>query len=785
MVLASNVEEVLFVGDVHGNLQGLEAAVNLAKKRGINRKYCLGDLPNPQFLAELSKSQMTRTESFRNSLRPTIDGQGSLADSTTRETIKDGHYSDEQLKALADPRQACLEIIANHSNWVYDRIPEDLTVVPGNHDREEIHDKLGDRLRFQEFRTEDDMRILYGGKGGSAPIGATGTAEGFCSDHQDEGIQHAPGLKKLIAKPRAQTQEENEIDMFIDHIGLPQGGKHVDLYARQIQDYFLERKRMGLPLPKLAVNGHHHMSEAEVGWKTYTDQITGESLEMLTLLPGVMAFEHNMGSEGVFCIGQFNDQKRLIRVEEYRVQRSLEGIMKVILYGEHLVDHEKKEVEFNPIRREVLSEDLKEVFPGKTALDDNYALVERGFVLDYKGLSGKELDLTLRQNLAVMDGYVTQATDIVKQALDTVKNKWFSEVPDLDASFSSQELVQRQREVADLLGDEAQKVLGISLDLEGKSEFDQLFYRRALMTAAFQISFDDIQKATDNEEMRYDKLPFSWGAELLGTVRKNVARKAQNEMLINITDEMFTAMVDEVYLPLNMERTKDINRDEAIGIYAKGLNKGVLTSEDLLETGCYQKKADFTPNKKTDAEIDAMFDVGYEEMPEITTERTEMDPSEAEGLQNAISERGLPIFQDSRGDYVIAIENDKPSKKYLGSELQDALEYTPTSLKEALDTDQANLVASGDQYLLHQGGLVSPIDFEAEGINPDDYEAVPLWQMIQQGQAQQQTQQNGGMNDYINELIRQQLERRDHNLGPDTNGNGAMPLREVAAPSLY
>jgi hypothetical protein len=775
-------KRVAFYGDPHGNFQGLRLATKIMDSRGVAERICLGDITHT-LASAFTRDNLRRSESLRQQLNP---------DNSYWQAMAEGIYSESMLENAAGNRQEGLEIALKHAKKTYEIVKDidsSITHIGGNHTvTDAIESVFGDKYKGVQLVEEDGRRVVYASGGGSAPVGEMPIADIFLADDYERGIDHSHELRKILLNPRGTSQEENEIDMIVTHIPPPLEGKHLDMYAKQFRDALLKRKAMGLPTPGLIVHGHHHQSSASVDWVTYRNDINGEDVEVLTFTPGVLDVATNMGSKGSFCIGKFDKSSNALNsIEEYHFHNTLDGLSKVVLYGEHFLDHDKKEVDFKHIGKVTLEEEYHEDFVNLAKLDLNHNLVANGLRTDYTGMSGSDLDLTLRQNLAIINHKADGCADKVKMAINEVYNHWLLEARQagklMEDTFTFADLQSKQVEIADILARDGASTLGINLSELGSTEYEGMVIRRSLLSMFFGIGFEDIQHATQVPQTTYDSIPETLGSELWGKnpdkpgkVKKHHVSIGQNEVIKGISREQWQNIVDEVYMPLSIKRTGELTISESVGLFSTALSIGLLSEQSLLNTGKHAKNQDFNSNPQDANQIKQRFNLKYvtDETNQVSDpltleplSRTDFDPMDLE----RISSGTVPIYKDASGDFVITSGH---AKKYLDKELTETLGYTPISIAEALDSGDATLIAGGDTYLFrNQVGAVMPIDVEKEGLDPENYNAKPLWldhmetqdqqQILQQNQAEQQQ--------YISDLIRQQQANSSLSQNNDTLRN--------------
>ncbi|GEM_PF-4582500 len=722
---------IAFIGDAHGNFQGAKLATRLLKEKGISNRIYMGDL-----------THLLTADFTKDAARPHLNlHQHLISPSEYRKGIEDGLYSNEQLERIANPHQSAIESLRAHARRTYQEfksIDPDMKTIGGNWDIEGVIEEVfAGNFKQTGLGEENGLKILWGSGGGTPPL-TGGTIEGYLADYPDKDVHHSRELAPYLRQPRGPTQEENEIDALVMHVPPPQVGQHVDQYALQVQEQLLHRHQMGLPLPKVIVHGHHHLSTANIAWNSYKDKITGEEVKILTFSPGVLALDHNDGSHGAFTIAEFDEKNRLAKVEEYHVSRTLDGHMNVRYHGDHVLDHDKQEVTFTRRNELVAHEKLEDTPKDFFTLDNNYSLAQRGLSIKYEGLSGREADLLLRQNLSILGGYVKETGERIKLVLDTIRNDWLAHAKDPKHEFSDDELDAKKQEVVEKLADQAAKVFGINLnEVTPLDETAKVFHQALLTKAAFGITLDDILQATNVKKRVYEEIPFNWGSELLQKSSEDLYNQGQQYILAPITESMWMSMVDEVYAPLNVKRIGMLSRQKAISLYAKGYNNGLVLESEATDTGAYEAQKDFHKNPKTAQDIDSLFGISYAGKEMIPNQSRQLSEDATRTLQGKI-DQGLPVLKDLKGDYVLSPQG----KVYLDSSAKSKLSYQPTSMKQLLDEGKALLITGGDSYFASLGGQMIPLDLEKENIDPAKYDVIPIWQVALAQKEQERVQQN-------------------------------------------
>ncbi len=795
------MKQVAFIGDPHGNLAGYTAVTEVLNALGVKERHITGDLSGKlspdagEYASAVTRDQASFTRGARDA--------AAQRNSSLRNCLKAGTRSKKQLAHMTNPRAAMLEAAKRHNQNTYGKfrdIDPTAKTNAGNHDDGAVLEEIHKDNYLQTGRsTSNGIKYVTLNGGGAGPDKEMGGVENPDSraDFPGKDEWRSREGKEILLQPG----EDNQIDVLETHCGLPKPGRHNDANSSQNLDTLIERERMGLPKVGLLVEGHHHTSRVHFGWDTYTQETTGTQLEQLTLSPGVLAYNtvdpNQTSSHGSFAVTKFNDKNQGVQVDEYHVVNALEGIQKVIHHGTHYADHENKKVTFKGVNKTIYSEAIKNDFKPSKELDKNYDLQAKGLNLNYAGEGEKDwdpfkLDLRIKANLSISGLYVEQAQTEVKHAFDVVGNEWKRTSA---KEFDADSQLEQQMKVAKILAGKAAKKFGVNLDQIDTDDIG--YFEDRLVEAAFGIQFDDIQKATDVKTKKFADIGDKWGHGILEQIEKSLRGKYEQHIIAPITKKQWASVVDNVYMPQSVERKRELTTQEAIGVFVKGLNAGYIDEATALGTGLYKKKEDLKANKYDDEAINEAFGIKAVKEKSHSLERTLLEGEDPAQLQEALN-NGVPVYTNSDGDYIPTAEGPK----YLTDEQKSSLEYETKNIKNMLDNNEAKLVADGNNYMANIEGRNILLDMEKEGIDPSDYQKMPLWeaqrsQQIANMQAQQQEQQqNQAMRNVLQNAQRQQQEQpQQEQIRPNVvnqpaanNDNGYQNLgqqpQEQATPGL-
>jgi len=738
----------LWIGDAHDNLQGFSKAIVVANSQGVGLKRSLGDLLF-EFSSQGTKNHLLKRLQLKQLLKQGKNPQ--------REAIKKGIYSDEQLEyALGDYSRIARDIaVMKYEKFA--ATDHDLLLVQGNWDlEEEVSRIFADHVLDGVVKEEEGIRTGYFSGGGDPPAGGTGLMEGFASDYFEKGIAHINSVRKTLLNPDNQS-----LDQIVSHVPIVSiSGQHVDQYNKQGDELLLQMHELGLELPKVIIYGHHHHG-FKWTWETIKTK-KGKDIYVPLFSPGVIAFEHNDGAFGTFCISHTDENtKQIVKVEEYRVFNSGDK-QKVMHYADHSINHQARKVNTDHIKKIVAVEPVIEYFAEKYALDQGF---KKGKVLpsikglSIKGLSTEEADKTLRGNFQALNQELDKSAKDLKSAINKMQNEYLN-LKDNEHKLSSKE----EREAQNIVIEELLVIIGkeLGIDFSTYDDFGH-FQKNILMEIYYGFAIDggsdnapSIRSAISINGKKVSEIPYNIGLSEETNLANIAQNKIWNRCIPLMAKELEVAqladIVDKVYKPLSVKRKKEVSemdRMPLLNLWYGGWKQGLLTEKQFTNTGIYEN-TEFTANKKTDDEINDLAGIKYGtgEPSKIRMPRDDLSQLESE-LGNRIN-----VFRSEDDDYVIAKNG---TRVYLP---ENDLNYETITPKDLLDNEQAVLVSGGDQYYLHTGEVEFPIDLEEEGINPNDYEVIPKWRMLQQQNAQQ---------NYMNQLREQAFQNQVRELQQQRN----------------
>ncbi|MBT4604057.1 hypothetical protein HOC01_00320 [archaeon] len=757
-------KRMLFVGDPHGRFDALKWVTEFAKNKGIEDRVWLGDFTHTLSSA-FSKSEAAQQVQFRQSLLQELgSSKDDRLDSSLLESIKKGEFSDGQLQRFLDIEERQKKIVTAHAKATYEAahaIDPKARKLAGNWDVEKpFFETFGESAMHNELLKMSGMDVLALGGAGSTPIGTAGTWEHiFMSDdlikekYRIEGMgDPTKDMSKLIATTK-------NLDMVIDHVGLPKiKGQTHDQHSHIFKQMLAKRHSLGLEMPKVVVNGHTHLDHAEIEFRRYKDARTGIDMKVLNFVPGVLAKEHNEGTQGTFCIAEFDDNNKIVAVDEYRVLNGIEGIMKVVYHGKHTIDYEKEKVDFKEVGEVVVNQAELGSFKASLSSDKNYELSSRGFDTKYEGLSGKEKDLKLRQNLALIDERVEEAQELVNWAFNSTKWEWDAKLKARDSKDSTKlksgEVYAVALGVFEKLAKKAAEKYNVNLDEIDCSSVAKIGYLETLVKAAFGIGFSDLLEGSKVDDDDFANAGHDWGSSVYhphlrggSVVKRKLNSTLQQSALSGLEGEDFLDMVDEVYAAQNVKRTGELSREDAIGLYSKGFGLGLVSSHDLVKSGAYKKLDSKKGNTRTDKDIREMFDIGENKVPktfETGTQRQVASGDLADRISKKISNGATKVFSNQHGDYVLGqVSEDVVTGVYLDDATKESINYETKSIKDMLTAGTARVVRAGGDYaveLMEAQGTYIAVDWKAEGIkNPTEYTVVSKLESIHQAKEKEQS----------------------------------------------
>jgi len=649
--------------DVHGQENAGVIAKVLAAQN-VDKAFFLGDV--------LYKTQTDFTNT--NTQIATLLRQALLHDTSIRDEVMKGVYNDSLLEKIREDYDYGDEINEKTSTAEYKKFDNTFSekgislaaVLGGNWDREKpINEVYNERYLNNTARNIEGLNVFGVSGGGSPPRHAF--RKGLLADDKEEGeIQHRTWKDVPL---------EEKIDVLATHVPpfFKEDG-HVDVASEHLKELLNARINTGKEFPSTVMSGHAH-GTTSVEIKKITTE-SGNSAKTVWVRPGVAAVNHNQGSYGSFIIADFDDDsKQIEKVIEFRIYNSIEGVQEVELHGEHVIDLVNEEVKFTEIGKKVLSEHNSEQFKHNLTLDKNYELQEKGLNINYADFDAAGKDLLLRQNLSISVDYKDEIIRRVKLITDAAHR-----------NITSGELDLARYVFEELTNDAAQQ-FNIVLENITDDEAELHIYRNILTHAAFGIHYLDIKQEIKISDT--DNPSFSLGSKLIETIGNNVYRKYEHHIIKDLEAEDFQEMA-EVYMPINIKRSRELAKDKAIGLYSQAFQKGLLTGAEATATGAYKEDSSITLTPKTKEEIAELLGHEHEE------------PQTLEETIGSHIEKGGLVFEDDEGNYVLTPRG----KEYLTPEMTENLDYTAKTMKEAIDEGIINPIElAGNHFLRTPQGL--------------------------------------------------------------------------------
>ena len=706
-------KRVGFFSDLHGDKRNLDAIVRTLELKGVTSIASLGDMLYDTQTAE-TLSNLQRATKAR-----TLIGQ----ENPMREEVLDGNFSDEQLQRLAGDyefaRSTTKKIAkADYSDFKGQLEDFDIAILGGNWDhREEIQEVFGENYLNATNKSLEGVDFLGFSGGGLQPVQSFGP-ETLADDQDTERYEFRKWMKKLGSGSPLGA------DVLISHLPFTSGWNvKQDNATEHLKEAVLMRKKAGLDTPDVYMWGHSHQ-EATV---EYNEELGG-----FKVMPGVAGNTHASGNYGTFIISEFNDDNKLVAVDEFKIYNSVAGLIDVELAGRYELDYENKDVEYTEIGESVINEFQPTGFRDNLTLDDNVSLKQRGFNLKYEGLDAKEKDLVLRQNLTLIKDFAKETSEKLKGFIDDAKRKMLCGRA-ADAELSYDDVCFAANEVQDKFSESAADIMHVDLS-RFTNDIEQRMVRNSLVEAVYGIKSHVVNYAlteVKKDKMDAESVSGKWALEkeLVGHVRQSIEKILPEQIKQDLEAEDYQEMIDELYLPLNMKRKRDLTLDEASQLWDNANEVGLLSYGSLESTGLFEEIEGFTPNRKTAQELEDMFQLNKnveddEESVASAVNESSVGSnvgSKIDQIRKSIS-NGAPVFrEDDEGakEYMLTTDG---KKKYLGSEETDGLTYVPKTMQEALDDGQLKLVKLGNQEYVPNGKSLVPFDREKFGVN-DRYQS--------------------------------------------------------------
>ncbi len=677
--------------DPHG-LEHARLIADIFDLEGIAQgsRMCLGDI------AYETASSYTLHEGNRAlQLRHMLGRRTKL-----RDDVKKGVYSDEQLERIVGaPYSKAWDAAESGAKSVMEQyaalFPEAKWLL-GNWDRESQSEVVGDKHLNGTTSEVEGLKVLGLSGGGSAPVSSL--AGGLAADDGAKELYH----HQQWARPTVQAIRDG-VDLVASHVPplFRDDAEHIDIAERHLEEIIRQGFHVRRQNPALSADekskplpwfwGHKHTA-TKVGFETYGKDT------VLSITPGVSAWNHNDGPHASFIIAEFDDNRKLSKVQEYRIYNSVQGLREVEFHGEHQVDYAAKKVTFAPMRKTLLKEHDIGSFAGALNADKDVSLFRRGFRTQYDGLSAWKKDQQLRLNLTLADDYAREFQTKVRQIVNGVRRdllRW----RDAKAVIPFEDLNQAIDKVYGSLA--AVVAEDFHLNVDGKSPEDKKFIYDTLMMFSLNMGKGEVRQSLLPRDTSVESIAGEWGLELANLVMKNVRGRYQQYSIEHLEAEDFQAMAEE-YMPVDVERVHTTSRAdlrEAINLWhGSTFRSGLVSSPEALATRWYRKNEETDLNPKSDQDIAAFIGDENVDLEKSYLPLVRELPKELQDImKEKINAGELPVLRDEEGDYVML----GPGKNaYLDDTFRETVKYEPIT-PEMLMEKQSKL---GD------GRLVRPWD---------------------------------------------------------------------------
>ena len=712
--------------DTHG-LDNIGIIAEALNKVGVKRAWHLGDF------AHQTMSQKTYKDGLSGEQLRSLFSQ----DNEYREAILEGQFTDSQLEELLEPAQEAKELSEKVSRVQLEEIRRLMSargvsfdaVVGGNHDlRKPLEDVFEGEYLNGTIKSVEGINVLGLSGGGSHANGCLGDL--LCDNPQtfDQRIQTwAKGIM------------ESDAHVAISHVSPTDSViNREEKSSKKQKQLWMERAVSGKEMPVI-FSGHLH-SETKVEYS--------EELETFWVQPGVGSLSHNRGTHASFVVSNFDeDTKKLLSVDEFRVYNSARGLQKVELYGTHTLDHENKSVSFEQKNNLLIDKSDPIEFNDGLTLDKNYSLKEKGFNLNYEGLTFEEKDFQFKRNQTIVDSFDPRA----KTDKNEMDKRVDIVVEDMKKQYSLKTKgdIENKKEFMGEVLTKLAKELGknFSINLDDVKEEEKWLFRNIILHASTgltpglpsQILSHELENMGDAE-----KDFANFGSLLSAYINDSLNKTYQSALDSSLTAEDYLGM-SEIHMPLGAKRVREhVLEDEARNLYKKvsqpdfmGQERktGLITKKELEKTKLYEVDSSKFANKRTKEELFDFLGVKEEQPLSVGNIRDMVQSNQAEQLQDKIS--NMPILTDKDGREYVPGLGEKESELF--DNLRDKLDLSRAkTLDEATADGDIKLIKKDGKDYMHVpelGGFVpySPEDHDFDHSNVVDPELEALQNAISNG----------------------------------------------------
>jgi hypothetical protein len=665
----------LFSDSHEGNT--LESIVRLFKSQNVDHTWFFGD--------GLYRTQAALTH--LNSGSGNQVRQMARSNTPLRQEILDGYFSKEQLERVVGffehGRKVSDKIAKNIMDQKMAQMPNLDFILGGNHDRKAYVEAAGD-AHVNGTAKEISGLNLYGCSGGGSIPKNAFMDEDLMADNSDLGVYpHKNWMQGLVSHKDIDILGMHVPYTFDDSVRKDNAGE----YAREA---LLQRASMAetdstINMPKAIIYGHLH-DKARWSFKRIKDNDGKVVLETLVGTPGVSSQDHNLGSFSSACIAEIDtDTKQIERVHEYRMWSNFEGLRLVKHFGTHEIDYDNKKVEFTLIDETVIQDHDLGMFTDAIQLDPHSALVSQGFQSNYEGLNAWDKDALFRQNMALAKSHAEDVSHELRRTINWVKQSYLS---DKSGKISDFDLRVMSETVRKLFVQEMSQKDGISFDsIENK--FEQKLFENAYLSAKFGLYSSVFDQVFLVEDATVESISGKWGMEreLVGHIQKKTEEINNEFCYNNLEGSDYKEMIEQVYLPGNLQFAKELKDDELQNLYTNAVSQGLLGQSVLRDVPGWFKKKSYSGNKITEDELADLFKIGRQATP-----REEPSIDAIGDLLN----RNAQVLRDEGGDYLLT----GSGKQYLTDEMKEQHDYTSKTFEEALGDDSLRIINENGKDIL-------------------------------------------------------------------------------------
>lgn len=613
-------------GDSHGP-ENLNAIKKAYEELNLDSAIFTGDLHYKLF-SDFSQHRASKAEKLKQSFRTKSilrqeAKKGTISQKILEDILKDDSETDKIISSVAKSNEESF-------NKIFSNTPH--IKVKGNWDRIE-----------GETKDSDDITTLSGG----GPFTSRGKIKGATCDNPETQEPLEEWQNKLREKPK---------NILVSHVApTDEELTHEERDSKFIYQNIMHMKSQGIDTPKTYIHGHEHSPEVRFD----------KDLDAVILRPGNSGIKHG-ADVPTFMTADIDDDKKLLAATKYEIRSRIDGLTNITAVEKYSINYENKEVNKVSIQKDIIKEaDIKRL-KTNLSLDKSQDFIEKGFSFDFKDdMDAKEKSMLLEKNISIV-GYASEKAS--EEVSRTIIESVMLHDP---ARTQKSDLKSLSKKIYEEFAKKAMKKFQADVS-HIKDNTQKELIKDALVKAAYttdkgEILFNLTYGSNNSEEL------MKKGKQLSSHVSKKVEDEYKRNLMekLNDVDEKVYQEIIDYYLPLDVKRTSELSRQDAMNIWMNNIyEQGILTSKALEPYSyAFSKNKDYKANKKSGRELEEMFsDYKPKEEKEEETKKEptpeeieEMINSQLDNLENSI-QKNMPT-KDIDGKKYVSIDDLKENER--------------------------------------------------------------------------------------------------------------------------